>query len=75
MKDKSAHEPDAKLMSAADVWDDAQQIANILQRNSSKAETGLQSKIPLMSFLSALDSFSREELLILEQHVQERLAC
>jgi len=32
MKRKSAHEPKAKLMSTAEVWDDAQQIAAVLRQ-------------------------------------------
>ncbi len=73
MKNRSAHEPDAKVMSAADVWDDAQQIADVLQHNSLKAEAVIQLQIPLMSFLSALDNFSHNELLILQEKVEERL--
>lgn len=73
MKRKSAHEPQARVMSAMDVWDDAQQIATVLRQNLLKAEPAVQLQVPLSVFLSALDSLSREELLILRQRVDERL--
>ena len=70
---KSAHEPDAKVMSAADVWDDAQQIADVLRQNLSRAEPVVRLQIPFSASLSALDSFDRDELVILRQCVEERL--
>ena len=75
MKRKSAHEPKAKLMSAVDVWDDAQQMADVLRKNLLMAEPVVRLPIPLSVFLAALDSFSREELTILHEHVEERLAA
>lgn len=74
MKYKSAHEPEAEVMSAAEVWDDAQQIANVLRQNLLKAEPVVQFQIPLSLFLSALDNFSRNELRILRNRIEERLA-
>ena len=73
MKHKSVHEPEAKLMSAADVWDDAQQMADVLRQNLSKAEPAVRLQPPFSAFLSALDSFDRDELVILRQCVEERL--
>ncbi len=75
MKHKSVHEPEAKLMSAADVWDDAQQIAEVLRQNLLKAEPAVQLQVPMSIFLSALDSLSRDELVLLRQRVEERLAA
>ena len=75
MKRKSAHEPKARVMSAADVWDDAQQIADVLRQNLLKAEPVVKLQIPLSAFLSALDDLSRDELVILRQRVEERLAA
>ncbi len=75
MKRKSVHEPRAKLMSAADVWDDAQQIATVLRQNLLKAEPVVRLQIPLSAFLSALDNLSPDELVILRQRVEERLAA
>lgn len=74
MKYKSTHEPEAKVMSAAEVWEDAQQIANVLRQNLLKAEPVVQLQIPLSIFLSALDNFRRDELIILHKHIEERLA-
>lgn len=74
MKLKSAHEPKARVMSAADVWDDAQQIAAVLRQNLQKAEPAVRLQIPLSVFLSALDNLSRDELMILHERVEERLA-
>jgi hypothetical protein len=74
MKHRSAHEPEAKVMSAADVWDDAQQIADVLWQNLLKAEPVVRLQVPLYVFLSALDSLSRDELMILHQRVDQQLA-
>jgi len=75
MKRKSVHEPQAKVMSAEDVWEDAQQISNVLRQNRLKAEPVNQLHIPLSSFLSALDTLSREELVILHKHIEERVTA
>ena len=74
MKQRSAHEPKAKVMSAAEVWEDAQHVAEVLRRNLAKAEPTVGLRIPLSVFLSALDDLSREELVILRKRVDERLA-
>jgi len=74
MKQKSTHEPKARVMSAAEVWEDAQQIAEVLRRNLLKAEPMVGLRIPLSVFLSALDDLSREDLVILRKRVEERLA-
>ncbi len=73
MKQKSVHEPKAKLMSAAEVWDDAQQVTTILRQNALQADPVVRLPIPLSVFLSALDTFSREELLLVRQRIEERL--
>ena len=74
MESKSVHEPEANVMSAEDVWDDAQQIAEVLKQNLLNAEPVVHVDIPLSSFLSALDSLSRNELEILHKRIVERLA-
>jgi hypothetical protein len=74
MNRQSAHEPKAKVMSAPEVWDDAQQIAEVLRQNLLKAEPVIRLPIPLSVFLSALDNFSREELVIMRKRIEERLA-
>ena len=74
MERKTTHEPKAKLMSAADVWDDAQQIARVLRRNA-RSEPIVHLQIPLSVFLSALDSLDRDELAILRDRVRQQLAA
>jgi hypothetical protein len=75
MKAKSVHEPSAKLMSADDVSEDARRVANALRQNLLKAEPAVQLEVPFSTFLAALDKLSRDELLILRQRVEERLAA
>ena len=74
MKPKSVHEPEAKLMSAEEVWDDVQQITEVLKQNLLKTEPVVHVDIPLSSFLSALDNLNRDELEILHKRIEERLA-
>ena len=74
MKPESTHEPEADVMEAAEVWDDAEQIARVLQQNLRKAEPVVRLQIPLSSFLAALDNLSKEELMVLHKRVEERLA-
>jgi hypothetical protein len=74
MKHKSVHEPEAKVMGAEDVWDDAQRIADVLRQNWLEAEPVVRFQVPLSVFLSALDSLGRDELVILRRRVEERLA-
>ena len=71
---KSAHEPEAKVMGAEDVWADAQQVADVLRLNLAKKEPMVGVQIPLSAFLSALNNFSRDELLTLRNRVEELLA-
>lgn len=75
MNNQSAHEPQAKVMSAAEVWDDAQQLAAVLRQNMLKAEPVVRMQIPLSVFLSAVDNFNQDELMILRQRIEDRLAA
>ena len=75
MKNKSVHEPESKVMGASEVWDDAQQIADILRRNLLKTEPVVRLQIPFSAFLTALDNFNRDELVVLRQRVEERLTA
>jgi hypothetical protein len=74
MKKKSAHEPKAKVMSAAEVWDDAREVTSVFRQNLMKAEPIVRLQIPLSALLSAIDNLKRDELMILQKHVKERLA-
>lgn len=75
MKRKSAHEPKAKVMSADEVWEDAQQLQSVLRRNLLKAEPHVRLQIPLSTFIAALDNLKRDELTLLQKHVKERLVA
>ena len=75
MMQKSAHEPAAEVMNAADVWNDALQLADVLRQNLLKTERMVPLQVPFSFFLSALDSFDHEELVVLRQRVEERLAA
>ena len=48
--EKSAHEPNAPVMSAADVWDDALQVADVLRQNLHKNERIVRLQIPFSFF-------------------------
>jgi hypothetical protein len=72
MKSKSVHEPESKFMAAAEVWEDAQQIADVLRRNWLQAESLVRLQIPLSSYLSALDNIGRKELMIPLKRVRKR---
>jgi len=62
-------------MSAAEAWEDAQQIATVLRQNLLQAEPIVRLQIPLSALLSALDSLKRDELVVLQKHVKARLAA
>jgi len=74
MNNQSVHEPEAELMSAAEVWDDAQQVAAVLRQNLLSAEPVIRLQIPFSALLLAVDTFNQDELLILRQRIDERLA-
>jgi hypothetical protein len=74
MEPKSVHEPDAEVMSAADVWDDAKRLAEVLQDSVSESGHVVSLQIPLSAYLSALEDLSRDELMILRERVEGRLA-
>lgn len=75
MQQKSAHEPEAEVMSADDVWNDALQLADVLRQNLLRTEPIVRLQIPFSFFLSALEGFDRDELVILRQRVEDRLAA
>lgn len=75
MKKKTAHEPEAEVMSAEEAWEDAQRAATLLQKNLLKTQPVVRLQIPLALFMSSLDSLSREELSLLQKQVAERLAA
>lgn len=72
---KSAHEPKAPVMSAADVSDDARQLADVLRYNLLKTEPKVRLQIPFSAFLMAIEGFDLDELVLLRQRVEDRLAA
>jgi hypothetical protein len=74
MSKKTVHEPDAPMMSAEDVWNDAQQLNDVLRQNLLKAEPVVHLDVPLSFFLSALDTLNRDDLIALDNHIKQRLA-
>lgn len=75
MLQQSVHESGAQVMDAADVWKDALQLAGILRKNLLKSESMVHLQIPFSLFLSSLEEFDREELVLLRRRVEERLAA
>lgn len=74
MTEKTAHEPTTNVMMAAEVWEDAKLVATVLRQNLLKIEPVVKLQIPFSIFVSALDGFDKEELVILRQRVEEKLA-
>ncbi len=74
MDQRTAHEPEAEVMSATDVWDDAQRLAEVLQNNASERRQVVRLKISLSAYLSALDDLSQEDLMTLRRRLDQRLA-
>jgi hypothetical protein len=75
MVQKSVHEPEVQLMNPTDVWSDALSLAEILRRNLLRSEPMVRVQIPFSLFLSALEDFNQEELVLLRRRVEERLAA
>ncbi len=74
MDRKTVHESEAELMSAADLWDGAQRLADVLQRNAAKGDPVVRLEVPLSAYLAALNELNRDELVILRQQIEQRLA-
>ena len=73
MKRKSAHEPFSKLMSAADSIADANRLKELFREQALRSAPAIELRIPLASFLAALDQFPRKDLLEVKQKLEERL--
>ncbi len=73
MKRKSVHEPAAKLMSAADTIADANRLKELFREQALRSAPAIEMRIPLASFLAALDQFPRKDLLEVKQKLEERL--
>jgi hypothetical protein len=70
---KTVHEPNAQLMSADDVIADADRLKAALCKKAMSSEPSVALKIPLATFLDALEGFSENELLLVKQRLDGKL--
>ena len=74
-KQKSIHEPDAPLLSAQDAIQDAGRLQELLWRNRQQAEQEVQLRVPFTVILKAIDQLEANELRLLVQRLEDRLAA
>ncbi|MDA1051290.1 MAG: hypothetical protein O3C40_12530 [Planctomycetota bacterium] len=73
MTNQTPHEPNAPVMSAADVWEDSETLSQVL-RDRFRTEMTDRGEIPFPAFLAALDTFTRDELSLVRERITEKLA-
>jgi len=71
---KSVHEPEAQLLSAQDVVQDAERLRTLLRRNRQRAEREVQLRVPFTVIVEAIEQLEVGELCLLAQRLEERLA-
>jgi len=71
---KSIHEPRAQLLSAQDAIRDAERLQALLLRNRQRAEREVQLRVPFTVIIEAVDQLEADELRLLAQRLEERLA-
>jgi hypothetical protein len=71
---KSIHEPRAQLLSAQDAIRDAERLQALLLRNRQQAEREVQLRVPFTVIIEAVDQLEADELRLLAQRLEERLA-
>jgi hypothetical protein len=71
---KSIHEPGAQLLSPKDAIQDAERLRALLLRNRQRAEREVQLRVPFTVIIEAVDQLEAEELHLLAQRLEERLA-
>jgi hypothetical protein len=74
VKQKSIHEPGAQLLNAQDAIQDAERLRALLLRNRQRAEREVQLRVPFMVIIEAVDQLEVDELRLLAQRLEERLA-
>lgn len=72
---KSVHEPNAPLLSAQDVIQDAERLRGLLGRNRQQAEREVQLRVPFTVILKMIDQLEPGELRLLAQRLEDRLAA
>jgi hypothetical protein len=74
VEQKSIHEPGAQLLSAQDAIRDAERLQALLLRNRQQAEREVQLRVPFTVIIEAVDQLEADELRLLAQRLEERLA-
>jgi hypothetical protein len=74
VEQKSIHEPGAQLLSAQDAIQDAKRLQALLLRNRQQAEREVQLRVPFTVIIEAVDQLEADELRLLAQRLEERLA-
>jgi hypothetical protein len=74
VEQKSIHEPGAQLLSAQDAIRDAERLQALLLRNRQRAEREVQLRVPFTVIIEAVDQLEADELRLLAQRLEERLA-
>jgi hypothetical protein len=74
VEQKSIHEPGAQLLSAQDAIQDAERLRALVLRNRQRAEREVQLRVPFMVIIEAVDQLEVDELRLLAQRLEERLA-
>jgi len=74
VKQKSIYEPGAQLLSAQDAIQDAERLQALLLRNGQRAEREVQLRVPFTVIIEAVDQLEADELRLLAQRLEERLA-
>jgi len=74
VKQKSIYEPGAQLLSAQDAIQDAERLQGLLLRNQQRAKREVQLRVPFTVIIEAVDQLEADELRLLAQRLEERLA-
>jgi hypothetical protein len=74
VEQKSVHEPGAQLLSAQDAIQDAERLRALLLRNRQQAKREVQLRVPFTVIVEAVDQLEADELRLLAQRLEERLA-
>ena len=72
MTHQTPHEPNAPVMSAADVWEDSETLAQVL-RNRLRSELADRGEIPFPAFLAAIEPFREGVVLSCEFRCGEKV--
>ena len=71
---KSIHKPRAQLLSSQDAIRDAERLQALLLRSRQRAKREVQLRVPFTVIIEAVDQLEADELRLLAQRLEERLA-